>query len=330
MKYKKSIYNEIFNLLEDEKQLLFNYYTGSIVELDKESYIFYQSLQDEFEFDLGSENFDYYEIMNENKLILPIEVDEIKTIDFLSNLDKFNEKTLTLTIAPTLDCNMRCPYCYEESNNVNHISMTEDVKEDILDFIKERVNHLNLLYIVWYGGEPLLEKETIFELSSEIVKICKENNVQYYSSIISNGTLLDYKTAQKLRNDCHITNCQITIDGTKDINDRRRIMRDGTGSFDRIVKNIDSSKELLKIMIRVNVDKSNLEDIPNLVSFFESKVEWNGKVNYYFEKVDDFSIEKSCQQSNLINNQELLVAITNANNNANLGTKQSLPLEHLL
>jgi len=58
---------------------------------------------------------------------------------------------------------------------------------------------------------------------------------------------------------------QITLDGTPDQHDRRRIYADGSGSFAKIAEGIDLTlAQGARVSLRINVDRSNLEELPGV------------------------------------------------------------------
>ena len=65
-------------------------------------------------------------------------------------------------------CNMECTYCYE-GNSKNPRMMDEKTLEKSLEFIvNNRSSQDEVLYIVFLGGEPLLNKERLFDAISII------------------------------------------------------------------------------------------------------------------------------------------------------------------
>lgn len=209
------------------------------------------------------------DILIDNGFVVREDLDEFKFYKLLGDMNRFNSKNFGLTIATTLDCNMACPYCYEEHKK---IYMNEETADRLFEFTKIRVEHADIkhLYITWYGGEPLLNLDIIKYLSEKFIKFCKEKNITYEAYIITNGVLLDKPTAELL-NECKVTGCQITIDGDKETNDVRRLLTDGSSSFDAISQNIDYAKDLLDIHIRCNIDKTNVNSIDFLTDYFKQK-----------------------------------------------------------
>lgn len=65
---------------------------------------------------------------------------------------------------------------------------------------------------------------------------------------------------------------QVTIDGPKEIHDKRRCLKSGGGSYDRILSNLSNIKEdtPLNVDIRINVDKRNEKNIPDLLEDLKS------------------------------------------------------------
>ena len=72
--------------------------------------------------------------------------DELASIRHDMYKERFSTEALSLTIAPTADCNFRCPYCYEKDVLQNKV-MTDDVAKDILDFISSKINSISTLGI---------------------------------------------------------------------------------------------------------------------------------------------------------------------------------------
>ena len=63
------------------------------------------------------------------------------------------------------------------------------------------------------------------KLSNEVIKLCKEHNVKYDGSIITNGLSLKPDIFQDLYLNHEILNYQITLDGIGEFHDKRRITK---------------------------------------------------------------------------------------------------------
>ncbi|WP_125153454.1 radical SAM/SPASM domain-containing protein [Clostridium rectalis] len=279
---KRSKYNiEVYTNKNGDK-LLFNGYTTALGIMNKDTQKIYNNIE-KLEDNLNNDGRVQRDIniLKENGFLVDENIDEYERINLIQRLQRYSTKELKLTIAPTMNCNMACPYCYEEKNNSK---ISEDTLIKLIDFIKNYLleNGVKTLTTKWYGGEPLIALDTIKKLSKELIKICDENNIKYTSSIVTNGILLDKATAKTLKNLCNVSSVQITIDGTKNVHNKRRILKSKGNSFEIITNNIETIKELLKVIIRINIDKENLHDIPNLIDYLIDERSWGDKVNIYF------------------------------------------------
>ena len=201
--------------------------------------------------------------------------------------DKYRNDHLSLTIAPTLDCNFRCIYCYEK-NSVKHSSMSEMTQNKLIEFCSKQMSTIKYLSISWYGGEPLLALDVIESLSNKLIELCKENNITYNASIVTNGYLLTPEAYEKLIS-CKVSSMQITVDGNEDEHNKRRPLIGGKPTFKTIINNLCYIKDCetdkkINISLRVNVDRKNTEDIKKLITvFYERKL--NDFLNIYIAKV---------------------------------------------
>lgn len=109
----------------------------------------------------------------------------------------------------------------------------------------------------------------------ELKKFCGEKNIEFASGIITNGTLLTAKIVNQLIN----YNCQqiqITLDGMPDTHNARRKYKDGKGSFEQIISALEllnNKSADIHTVIRINVDKNNLDEVSLLLEYLGS----NGK-----------------------------------------------------
>ena len=88
--------------------------------------------------------------------------------------------------------------------------------------------------------------------------------------VITNGyeleSFLDFIEEYK------IYQLQVTVDGTAEINDRRRLHKDGLPTYDRILKNVELALERgVAISLRVNVGRENLHGIGALIDDLKAR-----------------------------------------------------------
>ncbi len=266
MKYSK------FNLLipyNKEENILFNTLSGNSFLVDD------KTMGKMKENDMSEIDEELKKEMIEKKLIVPDEIDENRYFDFYHNKAKYGNNNLSYTILLTWACNLRCVYCYEGAGEAKSNSMTIETANSIIKHIKNESlqRGTKSVNIILFGGEPLVNYKAGEHILEELSQFCKENNMTLVTSIITNGTLLDERIVESLvKYNCKYV--QITIDGTREIHNTRRIGKNGEGTFDKIIESLEllkKYKDKLHTVIRVNVDKTNIKDMNELMDFFHSK-----------------------------------------------------------
>jgi len=300
MIYKQSNYNVEIEALNDGRKLMYNTFTGIFGIMDLKT----QTLLADIENINDCEVSKSIDVLFKAGYVINADKDELATIKLERTKARYGSNYLTLTIAPTLDCNMCCSYCYEDRDR---LVMSKETQKQLVDFVAVHIDanpSIEHISVVWYGGEPLMQKDTIYSLTEEFINLCGEKNLQYSSSIITNGILLDAETAKKLSEDCKVKHVQITIDGMKELHNRRRMLPCGGDSFDIITNNIDATKDYFSITVRVNVDKENIGDIDNLSRYFLEEKAWSSNPVFYLAPVYNF--ERSCliESSNCLQGEE--------------------------
>ena len=165
-----------------------------------------------------------------------------------------------VTITTTLDCNMRCYYCYQKEGELNYLS--PDMCDAIIDWTKAEIEKHGYprIYVDWYGGEPMLNQEVIERFSAAIIPFCAARGVSYKASLISNGTSWpEDPVGFVTRNAIH--NVQFSLDGPERHHNKRRGTIDPkaaagarTASFDTVMSTVGSLIGSTRIYLRVNVD----------------------------------------------------------------------------
>lgn len=211
------------------------------------------------------------------------EMDEI--ISMANNDDCEN---MNLIIMPTDACNFRCIYCYEEHESSK---MNEDVVESVKKFIEKSSKAYKRISIEWFGGEPLLCKDSILEINKRACEIMENSMKEFSSSMTTNGYLLDIETF-KLFYQIGITSYQITIDGWN--HDMMRPLLNGKGSLKKIIENLDEISRLPKeyqfeIIIRHNVLEGDQDY--SWYDYLREKYGNDSRFSIYIHSVDDWGGE---------------------------------------
>ena len=225
---KVSKYNFIIPF-DEKTSLIYNTLSNAFIKISNE-YLYY----------LENNNLDPLKLKNsivqqlyKGRFLIEKNFDELAFLQYKYDSQKYNKDVMTLTIAPTLNCNFDCHYCFENKE----IGQIDDVIEDkILQLINNNINKIKLLRINWFGGEPLLAKNKVMSITRAIDRICKNNNVSIQFSIITNGYNIDEIIA-KFFKEYKFKNIQITLDGPREIHDKKRILINGKGTYDVIITN---------------------------------------------------------------------------------------------
>lgn len=132
------------------------------------------------------------------------------------------------------------------------------------------------------GGEPLLERNK--SIISVIVQKIKDRGFSY--DVVSNGVCIDeYMDIFLNYKPKYI---QITLDGTKEYHDKRRVFKSGKGTFNRIIHNIQQlSKYKINVTIRLNLDIDNIDNLEEFIRYIEDFYKNNNYVYPYIYPVQD-------------------------------------------
>lgn len=165
---------------------------------------------------------------------------------------------LNLTIAPTMGCNFACGYCFQGLDKPTG-KMSREVEDAIFTLVKSREG-LKSINVVWYGGEPLMGKDSICRISDALIAYCDKKKINYSAGIVSNTFLLTADVARQLYSR-RIKWVQVTLDGNRDTHDKSRPLTSGRGTFDTIIENIGAVLDVTPISfnVRVNVGTATID-----------------------------------------------------------------------
>ncbi len=299
---ERILWSRFNNLFRSERfgYFLYNALSNTLLETDEAHFKVLEELRDR---GIGSQNFEksFISLLSENKMLVAAKEEErlLLTRQYDRNALCFDTYRLCLTICPTLLCNFRCPYCFEQSQQ-NSVVMAHKTIERLLAFIEshKEVHHLAL---AWYGGEPLIAFNVIREITARI----KSLNINFEgAALITNGYLLD-KEKCALLNELKIHSVQITLDGPEEIHDGRRFLAGGQATFRRILDNVNTlmnSGYEGSCHIRVNIDRDNSQAFSELGELLLER--FKGKKIFIYAGHVDTSLEHSYDHSCVLDLQE--------------------------
>lgn len=259
-----------FNILvalADHGALLFNSMTRALCRLSPTEVSLYRQWCAEGENPVTSQDAFVSTLASDGFLVVE-EDDELEKARRQYFAARNDPTALMLTIAPTMACNLACGYCFQGLNK-DLSKIDTKVPDAIYDLVQRQKHQLKSLNMTWYGGEPLMGKDTIFQLSDRLIALSDKHGIAYSAMIVSNGYLLDAKMAQQLYSR-RCTSAQITVDGLEDTHDRMRPLTSGRGSFERIMHNVGEvlDHSPMAISLRINVGNENLDECSELLEEF--------------------------------------------------------------
>ncbi|MDE6947172.1 MAG: hypothetical protein K2P14_08325, partial [Anaeroplasmataceae bacterium] len=172
--------------------------------------------------------------------------------------------------------------------------LSKDDIEEITKYVKKHLGEYSALFVDWFGGEPMLEKQSITYLSELFIEESRKRGKLYFSSMTTNGLLLDVDSF-KCMIENKVSSFQITLDGLKNTHNFTRPLLGGGGSFEKIILNLrnirDNVRGRFNIIIRTNVNIEVLEQIEDYLAFLNKEFGKDDRFLFYFRPVGDWGGE---------------------------------------
>ena len=151
-------------------------------------------------------------------------------------------KSLCLNICH--DCNLRCKYCFAKDGTYNTSKdyMSPEVGIKAVDFLLVNSKSIRNVEIDFFGGEPMLNLQTVKKVISYARSKEKEHNKLFHFTFTTNCTLLSEKSMDFLNE--QMVNVVLSLDGRQTTHDKVRLDKYGKGSYDTALKNAKAFKEI--------------------------------------------------------------------------------------
>lgn len=212
--------------------------------------------------------------------LVPLQHDDRKSCKQLREFVRLFQppaKSITnYTILTTTGCNARCFYCYEKGTEP--ITMTDETADKVSRYIMSHRGGEEV-HLSWFGGEPLFNIQVI----DQICSVLRENNVPFRSKMTSNGYLFNEEMVRRAKELWQLRKVQITLDGTEQTYNRiKRYIYGNVNAFNRVLNNIELLTNAgIRVAIRLNVDKHNISEMSQLVSFLHQRFGANDHLSIY-------------------------------------------------
>lgn len=264
---KKSLYNHLSFI--DESWVLYNAFTDEVSVLAPEVKDLYEKHDVE---DIRKIHPDFYAYLQEKQFLVP--ENESESDKCIAQWDKEDNdpKTFSLTVNPTLNCNMSCWYCYEK-HQVNR-TMKEEISERVYKFIANKMADplLKSFDLSFFGGEPLIQFKHIVKPLAEFAhQQAISNGKNFEVGFTTNGYLLFPKVLDFLSSLKVPVHFQITLDGNERMHNKTRHTANGTGSYFKILENCKNAltNPLFNVSLRCNYTTENVATFMDLAGDLE-------------------------------------------------------------
>ncbi len=179
----------------------------------------------------------------------------------------------SVTLVPTLRCNLRCTYCYARGGEDTGKDMTKETAHAAIDFIVNNAIRTcsGKAHLGFHGGgEPLFASDSVLGLLDDSVRYFKrrareeglKEGISSATNAVCDKKILKWATE-------NLGHLQISFDGPREIQNRQRPMANGGPSFDKVIQTIRYLEKIgFKYGIRTTITKESVGKMEEIVGFF--------------------------------------------------------------
>lgn len=264
-----------------DEYLLFNTRTQALIKINQEfKDALFASEQSGISTPLIKENLP---ALKTNGILVEDEQQEqAKLNDFFRQLKyESNHLAFEVTILTTYSCNFKCVYCFEESVKEKEF-LGRETSDLIVAWLIKRAEKINIkrIFLVYYGGEPLLNIPPIYDISLQMQEWAKRKGIDFGFSIITNASLINSDLVDKLL-PLGLREIRVTIDGDRPTHNQKRPFIDGADTFDLIIDNVKNVIDRVNIAVVGNFDRESFPSLIRLLDYLEEE-----KLLYRLSRID--------------------------------------------
>lgn len=229
-----------------EKYYVYDVYSNRVFEISKEHY---QELIKLYRAGVSAYVADTNESVVYNDIILLLQKGYFRTpwIEKIRHPESNYIPAITrrgisfLSLQVTNDCNFKCRYClYTRENKIDRIhentKMSWDIARQSVDFLWQYSKDSSKINIAFYGGEPLLNYDLIYDVVIYANKKFETKKVTY--SLTTNGSIFSDNIVDFLAE--HNFNISISLDGPEILQNRhRKFYENGNNTFHAVWANVN-------------------------------------------------------------------------------------------
>lgn len=224
-----------------EKYIIFSYYNGKIVAIDKEKF---------------------------NKEEVTKFLEEQNMLGTPKNCPGDYNNYVELVISLTNDCNLRCKYCFVGEKNFCKKIISKENIDKALHAVGElaKVKQKKEVFITFFGGEPTLYPDLIKYSIEKAKEVLKDYDVSF--GITSNGVFNDEIKNILVENNFTVT---ISMDGLPKFQDKQRVTANNKGTSHIIEKTIkDLVKQGISVIVRMTITRPMIFEFKGTIDYLSN------------------------------------------------------------
>ena len=206
---------------------------------------------------------------------------------------------LTFLIKPASgSCNMRCKYCfYADETALRSVKSFGMMQMKIAEaLIKLGLENADIsCTFAFQGGEPTLSGLEFYRSFVQLVKLHNTRGLTVNYSIQTNAVLIDEEWAKFLAENKFLVG--VSLDGPAEIHNPNRVLTDGSGSYNHVMKTVNLlKKHRVDFNILTVVTKQTARYTEKIYRFLQK----NGmKYQQYIACLDPFAQERGQEKFSL-------------------------------
>ena len=215
--------------------------------------------------------------------------------DFVADFKKRKTVVKALCLHIAHDCNLACRYCFAEEGEYHgrRALMSYEVGKKALDFLIANSGNREHLEVDFFGGEPLMNWDVVKRLVKYGRSQEEARHKKFRFTLTTNGVLLNDEVMEFCNRE--MSNVVLSLDGRKDVNDKMRPFRNGSGSYDLIVpkfRKFADSRKQRNYYVRGTFTRNNLDFADDVLHYADLGFEQMSMEPVVADPSEDYAIRE--------------------------------------